>query len=340
MGSLRAHFMQAQYEFNKWLKGGEYDPARPSENYFEGGTSSDLHSPRVFMGYLQVPKPRGQMYKADSLSQTSLRTWSDNRGRTEELDSKQGLSDEFESADRHSALLKQPEIQDLVDSTAGLSTFEKINAATSFVHENIDYEFDENSWIRGTYNLSGGSSMYIPSYDEFQTTSETFARGFGDCDDYAIAKYDLLASMGVPEENMHLVTGWQAMGPSERTDQGVTFWQEGDPSDTAFHYNGQRYGGHMMLIVEDPDTGTYYTLNNDETSYMNGGWDIIYADSFRAYEEQVGAKYFIPMGTMNRYGSSTFTTAAINDPIHEIKETFGEPHSRDLNDFFVGQPGL
>ena len=41
--------------------------------------------------------------------------------------------------------------------------------------------------------------------DHWQTASESLGRGRGDCEDYAIAKMQLLAALGVPQDDMYLV---------------------------------------------------------------------------------------------------------------------------------------
>ena len=67
---------------------------------------------------------------------------------------------------------------------------ERIIATNNMVNNSITYEDDSQS-----YGVS----------DYWASPAETFARGVGDCEDYAIAKYFTLKALGVKEENLRIV---------------------------------------------------------------------------------------------------------------------------------------
>ena len=81
--------------------------------------------------------------------------------------------------------------------TAGLQKFsglqnpeDRIRAVNSYVNNNIAYSPDSMVWGRSDYWAAPG---------------ETFARGEGDCDDYAIAKFFALKMMGFKDNDMRIV---------------------------------------------------------------------------------------------------------------------------------------
>lgn len=55
-------------------------------------------------------------------------------------------------------------------------------------------------------NVSYGDDVALKGKDHWQGPGETWKRKTGDCDDYAIAKYYTLLSMGVPEKDVELVS--------------------------------------------------------------------------------------------------------------------------------------
>jgi predicted transglutaminase-like cysteine proteinase len=77
-------------------------------------------------------------------------------------------------------------------SARGLEGLERLRVVNSAVNKAIKYRDDSRNW---------GSSDYWAS------AAETFARGSGDCEDYAIAKMQVLRSLGVPASDLFLVVG-------------------------------------------------------------------------------------------------------------------------------------
>lgn len=69
------------------------------------------------------------------------------------------------------------------------STADKIGAVNTFVNRAVAYTSDAALYGRRDY---------------WATASETLTRGKGDCEDYAIAKMEILAAMGIARKDMFL----------------------------------------------------------------------------------------------------------------------------------------
>ncbi|MES0885240.1 transglutaminase-like cysteine peptidase [Roseibium sp. SCP14] len=72
----------------------------------------------------------------------------------------------------------------------GKSFFVKLQTANALVNRVIAYQEDQVTYRR---------------LDYWATSAETTRRGVGDCEDFAILKYNLLLAAGVPEKSMSLV---------------------------------------------------------------------------------------------------------------------------------------
>ena len=70
------------------------------------------------------------------------------------------------------------------------SEWQKINKVNHFFNNHIEYKTDEALWGKKDY---------------WANPIETLGRGMGDCEDYAIAKYFSLISLGVPEDKIRLM---------------------------------------------------------------------------------------------------------------------------------------
>lgn len=72
-----------------------------------------------------------------------------------------------------------------------------------------------------------------PSHDDWATPYETLARGAGDCEDSAIAKFFLLLASGTPGAGVRLLYAWQTLGdrPALRRAHmvAVARWRFEDP---------------------------------------------------------------------------------------------------------------
>lgn len=74
----------------------------------------------------------------------------------------------------------------------GLTGVARLQFVNSAVNRAITFREDSANWKTGDY---------------WATASQSFARGAGDCEDYAIAKMQILRSAGVPASDLYLVIG-------------------------------------------------------------------------------------------------------------------------------------
>lgn len=77
-------------------------------------------------------------------------------------------------------------------SAKALKGLDRLRAVNVTVNRTIKYRDDSSNW---------GAADYWAS------AAETFGRGAGDCEDYAIAKMQILRASGVPATDMFLVVG-------------------------------------------------------------------------------------------------------------------------------------
>lgn len=98
-------------------------------------------------------------------------------------------------SERLPAALRQPAagllaLEPLLDAASGLDGAGKLLAVNRFFNERIRFREDLATW---------GES------DHWSSPLETLARGEGDCEDFAIAKYFSLLALGVPRSQLRLV---------------------------------------------------------------------------------------------------------------------------------------
>ena len=73
----------------------------------------------------------------------------------------------------------------MIAKNANADVRTKLHVVNDFFNQNIDYQWETE--------------------DDWATPLETFCRGAGDCEDYAIAKYATLTLLGVPPSSLRLV---------------------------------------------------------------------------------------------------------------------------------------
>lgn len=79
--------------------------------------------------------------------------------------------------------------QQEMQSTRALSDVEKLQSVNDFFNRRIEFVNDQSLWN-------------VPDY--WATPLEFLAKGAGDCEDYAIAKYFTLKELGIDEEKMRI----------------------------------------------------------------------------------------------------------------------------------------
>ena len=310
------------------------DQGKVDKDYYNhsvqtGVLSSYSDYPLIVGRYVRVP---GQVMTPDMISQDSVsalaeRSWAANRAVTAELD--KSLSQNFNAqADKYKSLMTVPGVKEFIDQHRGASIEEKMDAVNKFVNDRVEYLKDGD--MRPSYipdYSKGGEWTWIGRIDDFRTSTEILNSGTGDCDDYAIAKYDLLAAMGVDESRLQIIVGAMFTTATPDDQQKVNFLERGKGQSefSDFSYKGNEYGMHAMLLVDHmKETGTFSILNNDR-----GANRILDEVTLRNSPD-----YFFPIAGFNKDGQTFYTTSREDDPIHKIKEHYFDPHSRDIRDFY------
>jgi len=141
--------------------------------------------------------------------------------------------------ERHEKSLKESQSHEIAAWKKDIALFkdlgttrQKIEAVNNYINARIEYKPDSDVWGKSDY---------------WATIAETLGKGYGDCDDYAIAKYFTLREAGIAEEAMrivvlkdnsidqiHAVLSVEVNGttyildnqsPYLRTDQQITFYE-------------------------------------------------------------------------------------------------------------------
>lgn len=117
------------------------------------------------------------------------------------------LSDSFDDETSGSIALKlngQPiTIDKVVELGRALPDRDKLELIKKVMNENVTYTPPELD----PFVTRRKSAPMKEIGDYAQTTRETFESGIGDCEDWAIAQTDLLAKMGIPPENLQIMSG-------------------------------------------------------------------------------------------------------------------------------------
>lgn len=79
---------------------------------------------------------------------------------------------------------------DFLNNTNSKNEWQKINLVNQYFNNRIEYQNDDELWGKKDY---------------WASPIETLARGAGDCEDYAIAKYFSLINLGVSEDKIRLM---------------------------------------------------------------------------------------------------------------------------------------
>ena len=87
----------------------------------------------------------------------------------------------------HVAVTGAPER--FAETLKGFSPVEQLERVNNFVNHRVTYEDDQRHWGRA---------------DVWSSANETLRSGIGDCEDYAIAKLQLLRAAGFPQHDLYL----------------------------------------------------------------------------------------------------------------------------------------
>lgn len=106
----------------------------------------------------------------------------------------------------------------------GLSQEQEIAAVNDYINRSITYAEDSQVWGVNDY---------------WTSPTEVLSKGYGDCEDYAIAKYYSLKMLGISEDKMRVVV-----------------------------LNDERKNVLHAILVVDNDQGTNYVLDNQNERVM------------------------------------------------------------------------
>jgi predicted transglutaminase-like cysteine proteinase len=93
-----------------------------------------------------------------------------------------------------------------VNSKRGRGKFDRLLTATGARHsDNQSGQVEAiNRWVNRNIQFGEDREIYGRS-DYWATAGETFRRGIGDCEDFAIAKMELLSALGISRDKMRLI---------------------------------------------------------------------------------------------------------------------------------------
>lgn len=102
------------------------------------------------------------------------------------------------------AVLALNQWRDMVMQVQNLPEREKMNRVNDFFNRRVQFREDADIWAKADY---------------WATPLETLGRGEGDCEDFAIAKYVTLKSLGVPVEKLRMTYVRAQIGGSSSVSQ-------------------------------------------------------------------------------------------------------------------------
>jgi predicted transglutaminase-like cysteine proteinase len=62
-----------------------------------------------------------------------------------------------------------------------------------------------NAWVNSHLRFVDDPVANGKQQDQWSTVNVSLVRGYGDCDDFTIAKYQILKSLGFPESDMYFI---------------------------------------------------------------------------------------------------------------------------------------
>jgi predicted transglutaminase-like cysteine proteinase len=217
-------------------------------------------------------------FAPDSESGEHIATlWRQNRRATQDAD--QRLEECSRNRDASDWCRQLAPLIDWLQKTKEKSLNDRIAEVQDMVNRLVQYQEDkyvgDMDWNRqyienhrerfDQYERDGKSDFFL-------TYEEAFHFGAGDCDDYAIMKYDLLRHLGVPENKMMLVL--LGLNRSSRPivySSGTPVNREEQIGSTI---DGHYYSPHALLVVKN-ERGQKIVMNNEERLFLDEHWNFI-----------------------------------------------------------------
>lgn len=133
---------------------------------------------------------------------------------------------------------------DLINEHQNSPIEEKLHKANAFFNTRMIYASDQQAWGERDY---------------WATPVESLAKGGGDCDDFAIAKYTTLRNMGVPKDELKLAVVYLHRAGREREAHMVLLHQKPGGEATVL----DNFNRSLRSVQERRDLQAVYTFNED-----------------------------------------------------------------------------
>jgi len=129
---------------------------------------------------------------------------------------------------------------------------DKVLEVNRFFNNNIRYKSDSRHWDKNDY---------------WASPAESIASGFGDCEDYALAKYATLRRMGIPDSELRI--NYVRMKATGEAHMVLTYHPEGKEPLILDNYNKR-----LLSIRQRRDLSPVYNFNNTGMWLASGPkWD-------------------------------------------------------------------
>lgn len=150
-------------------------------------------------------------------------------------------------------LVRQQKYQDLLAAARPMPELQKISLVNDFFNQNLVYTNDVDQYNAKEY---------------WAALPETMKSGGGDCEDFAIAKYDTLRSLGVDQSALRITNVTSNEGPH----MVLLYSPDGQFKDPLVLDNAHE---EMLPLSQRPDLKTIYSLNDKNVFVSKNGVQIL-----------------------------------------------------------------
>ena len=183
-----------------------------------------------------IPSRRGTSHSSNSTTTVNNTQSSSRRGTGFQLS--QALLERHDEYDQR----KLKDWSKLINENQNKPTQEKLHRANAFFNSRLMYASDQQAWRKSDY---------------WATPVESLAKGGGDCDDFAIAKYVTLRKMGIPKQDLKLAYVYYKKPGRARQAHMVLLHQPNGQKGTVLDNINKR----LKSIEDRKDLRAVYTFN-------------------------------------------------------------------------------
>lgn len=144
------------------------------------------------------------------------------------------------------------QLQELKKIHKNDSDVKKVDVVNKFFNQNVVYKKDER---------------FGPNKDHWSTAEETLSRGYGDCEDYALAKYSTLIDWGVDKNKLKLTYG--KLNTTKEFHMVLQF-KDTKVSEPLILDNLK---AKLTLAKDEKNITPIYSFNHEKVFVNNGGFD-------------------------------------------------------------------